>query len=478
MKRFLSIIIFALIGASGMWAKVTLPSFFSDNMVLQQNTEAAIWGWTDTGGKVTVSTTWAGAKFTATPDADGKWMVRIPTPAAGGPYNIFITDGDKSARSELANVLIGEVWFCSGQSNMEMPVGGYGGQPAEGASDFILGAKANSPIRICNITRKASLTPLSECEGSWSENLPEVVSNTSATAYFFAHKLQEVLDIPVGIIVSCWGGSTIETWINRETLTSKFSKEFDLSFLDRDKIEGTEFQTPCTLFNGQVAPLVPFTFGGMIWYQGEANRGRAEQYIRLQKEYVAMMRDLFKVPDAPFYFVQIASWPYDDPDGWTSGYFREAQAKSLEVIPNSGMAVTLDIGEYDTIHPHKKREVGNRLAYLALVKHYGLKGIDPDSPVYESVSFGNSEAIVTFKMDGRGLSPAGNLEGFEIAGADKVFHPADAHVQLWNNKVVVSSPDVPDPVAVRYCFRNWGVGTLFNNYGIPVGPFRTDNWDL
>ena len=479
MKRFLSIIVIALSGASGLWAKVTLPSFFSDNMVLQRNTDAAIWGWTDTGGKVTITTTWTGVKFTATPDKDGKWMTRIQTPEAGGPYKIIISDGDKSEKLELNNVLIGEVWFCSGQSNMEMPVKGYGGQPAEGGADFIMRAKAKTPIRICDITRKASLTPLQKCEGSWLENTPEAVGPTSATAYFFASKLQEIIDVPVGIIVSCWGGSTIETWINRETLASKFSSEFDLSFLDGDELVGTQFQTPCTLFNGQVAPLVPYTLGGMIWYQGESNRGRSEQYIRLQKAYVEMMRDLFESPDAPFYFVQIAPYPYGDPDGWTSGYFCEAQRKSLDVIPNSGMAATLDIGEYGTIHPCKKQEVGNRLAYLAAVKHYGVKGIDPDAPAYESVAFEDGKAIVKFKVADRSLSPAGvDVEGFEIAGADKVFHPAVGHVQNWGDKVVVSSPDVPEPVAVRYCFRNWGVGALFNNYGIPVGPFRTDDWDL
>ncbi|MBR5175737.1 MAG: sialate O-acetylesterase [Bacteroidales bacterium] len=479
MRKYILPLALALIGTIHLDAKVTLPSFFSDNMVLQRNTEAAIWGWTDTGGKVTITTTWTGVKFTATPDADGKWITRIPTPEAGGPYKIFISDGDKSERCELKNVLIGEVWFCSGQSNMEMPVRGYGGQPAAGGADMIIKAKAKTPIRICNITRKASLTPLQECEGSWMEHTPEAVAPTSATAYFFASKLQEILDIPVGIIVSCWGGSTIETWMSRETLASKFGQEFDLSFLDGSELKSPQFQTPCTLFNGQVAPLVPFSIGGMIWYQGEANRGRCEQYIRLQKAYVEMMRDLFESPDAPFYFVQIAPYPYGEPDGWTSGYFCEAQRKSVDVIPNSGMAATVDIGEFGTIHPCKKQEVGNRLAYLALVKHYGFKGINPESPSYESVKFENGEAVVTFKMDDRGLSPGGvNVEGFEIAGADKVFHPASAHVELWNNKVVVSSPDVPDPVAVRYCFRNWGVGTLFNNYGIPVGPFRTDDWNL
>jgi len=480
MRKAISLLVLALLGTTWAGAKVTLPSFFSDNMVLQRNTEASIWGWTDKKGDVTITTTWTGVKVTATPDANGKWMAKLPTPDAGGPYKIFITDGDKKEKTVLENVLIGEVWFCSGQSNMEMPVGGYGGQPAAGAIDKILGAKAKTPIRICTIKKKASLTPLQECEGSWEENIPEAVTRTSATAYFFALKLQEMLDIPVGILITCWGGSTIETWMNRETISGKFGKEFDLSFLDGDKLIKQEYQTPCTLFNGQVAPLVPFTFKGMIWYQGESNRGRREQYIRLQKEYVAMMRDLFENPEAPFYFVQIAPYPYGAPDDWTSGYFCEAQRKSLDVIPHSGMAATVDIGEYGTIHPCKKQEVGSRLAYLALVKDYGFKGISPDSPSYESATFENGEALLTFTVpDGRGLSPGGvNLEGFEIAGADKVFHPASARVQSWNNKVVVSSPDVPEPVAVRYCFRNWGIGTLYNNYGIPVGPFRTDNWDL
>ena len=488
MKRAITLIVLALLGTSWAGAKVTLPSFFSDNMVLQQNCETAIWGWTDTGNKVTITTTWTDAKFTAVPDGTGKWFVRLKTPEAGGPYKIFITDSDKKSNKkgeikdvvELKNVLIGEVWFCSGQSNMEMVVAGYSGQPAEGSTDIILDAKAKTPIRMCSITKKSSLTPVTECEGSWQENTPEAVANTSATAYFFAKKLHDALDVPVGILISCWGGSTIETWMDRETISGKFPGEFNLDFLDgKAKMPGVEYQTPCTLFNGQVAPLVPFTFKGMIWYQGEANRGRPDQYIRLQKEYVEMMRRLFENPDAPFYFVQIAPYPYSAPDDWTSGYFCEAQRKSLDVIPHSGMAATVDIGEYGTIHPCKKKEVGNRLAYLALVNDYGLKGVSPVSPTYESVKFEDGKAYVQFKVDHRLLSPIDtDLGGFEIAGKDKVFHPADARISGWSGVVVVSSPDVPEPAAVRYCFRNWGVGTLFNNYGIPVGPFRTDNWDL
>lgn len=475
MKRTLSIILLVLLGASWAGAKVTLPSFFSDNMVLQRNADVAIWGWTDSGSKVTITTTWTGVKFTAIPDNDGKWTATLTTPDAGGPYKIFINDGERLA---LNNVMIGEVWFCSGQSNMEMPVAGYSGQPAEGSTDVILAAKAKTPIRMCTINKKSSLTPVTESEGSWQENTPEAVANTSATAYFFAKKLQEALDVPVGILISCWGGSSIETWIDRETISSKFPNEFNLDFLDgKAEMPKVEYQTPCTLFNGQVAPLVPFTFKGMIWYQGESNRGRPEQYIRLQKEYVEMMRRLFNNPDAPFYFVQIAPYPYSAPNDWTSGYFCEAQRKSLDVIPHSGMAATLDVGEYGTIHPRKKKEVGNRLAYLALVNDYGMKGVFADAPTYESVKFEDGKAIVQFKVDHRLLSPIDtDLTGFEIAGEDKVFHPATGRVS--GKTVIVSNPDVPKPVAVRYCFRNWGVGTLFNNYGIPAGPFRTDDWNL
>ena len=478
MKRALSVIVLALLGTIWAGAKVTLPSFISDNMVLQQNTEAQIWGWTDTNGKVSVTTSWTGTKFTALPDKDGKWMVKLTTPAAGGPYKIFISDG--SERVVLENVLIGEVWFCSGQSNMEMPVRGFNAQPVKGSSDFIIGANAKTPIRMCTIKKKGALKPVTESEGSWSENTPEAVAETSAAAYFFAVKLQEALGVPVGLLITDWGGSTIETWLNRETVSEKFKGEFDLGFLDGEELPKNVMHTPCTLFNGQVAPLIPFTFKGMLWYQGESNRGRNEQYIRLQKEYVAMMRDLFHNPDAPFYFVQIAPYPYGNPEAWDSGYFCEAQAKSLDVIPNSGMITTLDIGEFGTIHPSRKQEIGYRLAYLALHNDYGVKGIIPMAPTYKEVTFENGTAVVTFDThDGMGLSPAMvELEGFEIAGADKVFYPATGKVTNWNNKVVVSSPKVSEPVAVRYCFRNWGVGTLFNNYGIPVGPFRTDDWNL
>ena len=214
----------------------------------------------------------------------------------------------------------------------------------------------------------------------------------------------------------------------------------------------------------------------MLWYQGESNRYRPEQYVRLQKEYVAMMRRLFQNPDAPFYFVQIAPYRQEGEEDFTSGYFCEAQEKTLSLIPHSGMVTTMDLGERACIHPRKKREVGQRLAYFALVNDYGIKGISPVAPSFESASFEDGNAVVTMKVDAMGLSPWGqDIYGFELSGEDKVFHPAVGRMKNAKT-VVVSSPEVPEPVAVRYCFRNWSEGNLYSCWGIPAGPFRSDDW--
>ena len=472
MKRIVSLFILAA-AATSLQAKVTLPSFFSDNMVLQQKQEVAVWGWTDNGRTVTITPSWTRSKFKAEPGADGKWMTRIPTPGAGGPYSICFSDGEKTT---ISNVLIGEVWFCSGQSNMEMPVRGFHGQPVEGSADVILAAKPSVPIRTCTIGKKYSLKPLDTCTGSWQENTPQAVGDASAVAYFFASKLYEVLEIPIGLLITDWGGTPIETWMDEPTLRREFSGELNFAHLDTGTIPDKYPNcSPCMLFNGQVAPLVPFTFKGMLWYQGESNRDRPAQYARLQTAYVRMMRELFQNPDAPFYFVQIAPYDYSMDPPTLCGYFFEAQEATLDLIPHSGMAATVDIGTKKCIHPSKKREVGNRLAYMALADEYGVKAIEERSPSYKSVEFKDGKAIVTFNVGPRGLAPYGEkIPGFELAGADKVFHPATG--RTGGNKVTVSSPEVPEPVAVRYCFRNWCVGKLTNSYGIPALPFRSDDW--
>ncbi|MBO4447069.1 MAG: sialate O-acetylesterase [Bacteroidales bacterium] len=481
MKKSFLLFVPALLICVAAQAKITLPSVLSDNMVLQQQTEVSIWGKTDSGNTVKVCPGWTRTKYIVDPDADGKWSVKVKTPAAGfTPYEIKISDGDDIT---LKNVLIGEVWFCSGQSNMEMPMKGYPSQPTEGATDFIIGAKTSRPLRICNIRKCSSTTVVEKTEGSWNEHTPEIVAGTSATAYFFADFLQKQLDVPVGILISSWGGSTIETWLDRETIEEKFPGEFDLFYLGQPwdkKYAKKDHQWPCLLYNGQIAPLVPFTFKGMIWYQGESNRGREEQYIRLMQAYANMMRTKFQVPDAPYYFVQIAPYGYKSSHGdnsYASGFMYEAQQKAAEIIPHSGMAVTVDIGARNTIHPFKKREVGMRLAMLALANDYGVKGFNPNAPTFAGMEVKDGAAFISFNNAELGLSPmAMQLDGFEIAGADKKFIPAQAILSNPRNVVKVWSEEIPEPVAVRYCFRNWCVGSVFNNYGIPVAPFRTDNW--
>ena len=476
MKRLLLILALAGAGAAAS-AKVELPNFLGDNMVLQQQTATALWGTAKPGKTVTIHPGWTRTKTKVQADPlTGKWFARIDTPAAGGPYDIVFSDGEKLT---VRNVLIGEVWFASGQSNMEMPVRGFNAQPTLGGEDFIMKARPSTPIRLCKIARRSMITPQDTVitEG-WKVHSPEAVAVTSAAAYFFADYLHAALDVPVGILEADWGGSSIETWMDEKTIREQFAGEFDMSHLQVDETDSRRHQEPCLLYNGQVHALVPYTFKGMLWYQGETNRARPEQYVRLQTAYVQMMRELFQAPDAPFYFVQIAPYPYNNPESWVSGYFYEAQQQTLQTIPNSGMVVTADIGEYGTIHPCHKQEVGKRLALLALQHDYGVKGVEADAPTYKSLSIEDGKAIVVVNVGPMGLNKMlQSVDGFEVAGADKVFHPAKAR-RKGNDKIVVWSDEVPEPVAVRYCFRNWGVGTVANGFGIPLAPFRTDDWPL
>jgi len=475
MKRILFVLALLCL-VSRMEAKVVLSPIFNDNMVLQQNENVLLHGTATPGKTVSIQTGWNYAPFQAVADSAGKWSIRVKTPSAGGPYTISFDDGEKTS---ISNVLIGEVWLCSGQSNMEMVMRGYESQPVEHSAERIAGAKPSKPIRICTVPHVSSTTPLETAEIKWLEHTPEAVSGASATAYFFAETLQNALDIPVGIIINCWGGSSIETWMTKEVLESVAPGEFDYGHLgSSDKKYQWNNQLAQLLYNGKMVPVSPFTVKGFIWYQGETNRDRAEQYARLQPAFVGMLRERFQCPDAAFYYVQIAPYPYDNADSWALGYLREAQQKNLESIPHSGMATTTDIGEYQTIHPRKKLEVGQRLAWLALTKDYGIKGLDADAPKYKSMRVDGKQIIVDFDCYTNCICPiSSEIEGFEIAGEDRVFHKAHAF-RCGRESVRVFCEKVPNPVAVRYCFRNFQEGTMGNTFGIPVGPFRTDDWKL
>ena len=350
MKRIL-LTLAALGTALTMQAKVVLPGIFGDNMVLQQQSEAQFWGKAAPGKKVTIRPSWSAKPVTATAGRDGRWQAAVPTPEAGGPYTIELSDGETLT---LRDVLIGEVWLCSGQSNMEMPVRGFFNQPVEGSADAIVRAKAATPIRLCTVNRATARTPQEECTAQWQKHTPEAVAATSATAYYFARYLQEVLDVPVGVIVTCWGGTPVEAWMDRETMGG--FKEFDLSFLDGDgKIDRPQ-NKPCGLYNAMIAPLVPFTVKGFLWYQGESNRLRPGQYRALMPAFVKMLRERWAQGELPFYYVQIAPYRYENSnEAAGSVLLREAQLRNLGDIPSSGMAVTMDIGDENCIHPATAR---------------------------------------------------------------------------------------------------------------------------
>lgn len=474
MKKTLLFIAAAIISAAAS-AKVSLPHILSDNMVLQQKTNAALWGTAKAGTKVTITPSWSGEAVTVKAGRDGKWSTTVSTPEAGGPYTIEFNDGEALT---LKNVFSGEVWFCSGQSNMSMRLTGNPGQPIKDNEKYIMSAKPSVPIRIFSIPRKTSFAPEADCNGSWKVNSPENAASSYAIAYLFAREIQETIDVPVGIICSAWGGSAIEAWLNKETLLEKFPAKNIAHLTSGVEPKDKYPRAGAMLFNGMVAPAAPFTFKGIVWYQGEANRSNHNEYAALQTAYVEMMRKVFNVPEAYFYCVQIAPYNYNGAEKTLSGYLQEAQLKSVLSMKNAGIATTVDVGEPKCIHPSAKVAVSHRLAMLALTECYGMKGIVAKAPVYTSMKVENGNAILSFNTYGSAICSRDlPLEGFEAAGADKVFHKAEARVNGKNtSEVIVKCKEVPEIVAVRYCFHNYAPGFVTNNFGVPLGPFRTDDW--
>lgn len=474
MKRFLSIAAALIVVSASLSAKVKLPSIISDNMVLQQKTLVTLWGWSEPKATVTVTPSWSSIPVTVKADKDGKWTAQIRTTMAGGPYDITFDDGDEVV---VSDVLLGEVWFCSGQSNMVMPMNGFSAQPVEDALDYIVKAKASRPIRVCNIKRKTSVKPLENAKCAWWKHTPENVARSSATAYFFAEYLNSVLDVPVGVITSAWGGAKVWAWMDRTTLEGfegvPFPAETETEFKSPQHI-------PTLLFNGMVAPFTSYTIKGMLWYQGCSDRDNPAMYAELMPAYVKMMRNYWGQGEIPFYFVQIAPYKYDGPEKFSGAYIREVQLNSLKTIPNSGMVTTHDLGDENCIHPAKKREVGRRLALHALSNDYGMEGFDPNPPMFESMTVkGNTVEVLFSTGEVHGLARRGwELAGFEVAGEDKVFYPASAKIGGKGDRtVIVTSDKVQNPVAVRYGFHNSGdEASVFSSMGIPASPFRTDNW--
>lgn len=463
--------IFSLVGIllllSTARADVRLPSFFSDGMVLQQKTNVRIWGMSAPGEHLTVRPSWSRQSVHTKASPDGKWTVSIQTPSAGGPYSCSIKGKNTIV---LKDVLIGEVWLCSGQSNMDMPVKGYMASPVEHSNDILLDC-TNPSLRLFHVARAYAGQPQSDVKGSWQQADPASVSSFSAVGYQFAAILQKNLRVPVGIIQATWGGSPVEAWMDSVMVSGILG---DSIKTDR-AISKAVHQVPGNLYNGMIAPLAGYGIAGVLWYQGEQNRHNYKWYAALQKAMVGHWRKAWNLGDWPFYYVQIAPMRYPESQSAAVPRLREVQLKLMDEIPNSGMAVTLDVGEEHNIHPSGKTAVSKRLAYLALANAYKQAGLAFRGPECRSVEIAGEVIKLKFSYAVNGLTSFGKaLTQFEAAGADRTFWPAKA--EIHQDEVWVWCDKVKSPLAVRYAFTDWAVGELYNVEGIPASSFRTDDW--
>ncbi len=481
MKKILSLVVVLVVAvAFSSRADVKLPSVIGSHMVLQRSQACPVWGWADPGEKVTVE--FAGQKKTAVAAADGSWRVNLRSMKANStPQTMTITGKNKVV---IEDVLVGEVWLCSGQSNMEWTVADSDNPKEEIAA-------GNHPrIRHIKIPHRPSEKPESDVKtDGWQAASPETVAKFTAVGYFYARKLEKELDVPIGLLGCNWGGTRIEPWtppvgfksvpslkkdfadkLNEfPSVTTKTNKEGNI-------VKDINHQTPLALYNGMVHPLVPFAIRGALWYQGESNNGEGMLYYEKMKALITGWRSVWKNPKMPFYFVQLAPFNYGGDDTRLAGIW-EAQTETLEV-PNTGMAVTTDIGNVKDIHPRNKQEVGRRLALWALSKTYGKSGMVYSGPLYDDMKVHANQIELSFDHVGGGLvSRDGKpLTEFTIAGENKNF--VAAHAEIVGKKIVVSSDAVSKPVAVRFAMNQFAEPNFANKEGLPASPFRTDKWPL
>jgi sialate O-acetylesterase len=473
-KCFLSFLSFFM--AIAAMADVKLPQLFSNNMVLQRNISIPVWGWAGPNEKITVQCNKQSRSTKA--GKDGKWKLVLTPETAGGPFEMIIKGKNTVT---ISNILVGEVWVCSGQSNMEMNVK----HSEDKRYQAEISSANNSQIRHIKIKNTVSDTPLADVTGEWKiANDSNNVADFSSVGYFFALKLQEELHVPVGLINSSWGGTVVETWISRDSINkySELKDSIKKSFAElkaaapEGKVGPNAY--PSLLYNGMINPLVPYAIKGVLWYQGESNASRAKQYGKTFPLMISDWRARWKEGDFPFYFVQLSSWHANNGNsakGSEWAELRESQTSTLSV-PNTGMAVTLDIGDSKNIHPSDKKDVGLRLAAIALNKQYGGQA-EYSGPVYNSMAVESNQAVLSFThADGLWIKDNYQyLKGFEVAGEDHKFYYAKAEIK--EGKVVVYSDSVANPVAVRYGWADdMPEANLYNKEGFPAQPFRTDKW--
>ncbi len=497
MKRFLRSFLFsfgalltaAAIAATAVYADVKLPALISDGMVLQQGIAVPLWGWADEGESITVE--FQGQKVAATAK-EGKWMVRLKPLKAGGPFTLTLSGKNKI---ELKNVLVGEVWICSGQSNMQWQL-----RQTDNAEAEIASAKYPM-IRLFTVPRSEVEAPVTDVKAGWKECSPETVATFSAVGYYFGRDLHKSRNVPIGLINNAVGGSPAESWtsagvLNADAEYKQFAPEYTKRMEqyenalakyneDAEKAKAENKPAPRApgkpwmpsgLYNGMLAPLAPYAIKGAIWYQGESNAARAYQYRRLFPTMISNWRAIWGQGDFPFLFVQLAAFGPNSPKLGESDWaeLREAQSMTLSASPKTGMALAIDVGAYDDIHPRNKQPVGSRLALAARAVAYGEK-IVYSGPVYQSMKVEGDKVALSFKHTGGGLEArGGELKGFIIAGDDKVWREAKAEIK--GDRVIVTSAEVSKPVAVRYGWMKHPTCNLYNKEGLPASPFRTDDW--
>jgi sialate O-acetylesterase len=442
-------------------AKISLPAIFSNNMVLQQKSTVPIWGWGGAEKKITLACSWNKKTYNTVAASNGSWKIMIATPTAGGPYSISISDGEKTT---LENILIGEVWFCSGQSNMEMPMNGFSKQLVTKA-DELIASSDNPNIRLFTVKRNASTQLLDTISGEWKPASPESVKDFSAVGYLYGRLLEQDQKVPVGIINSSWGGTPIEAWMTAESMDEKIKNAVARQALKNNA---------STLYNGMINPVAGYGIKGFLWYQGEANGRNAGQYAKLLETMVETWRAKWNNHDLAFYYVQIAPFDRKGDSSNAGARVREAQLHASLAIPHSGMVAITDIGAQTIVHPPEKFSVAQRLYQVARSKNYGYAKEEWSGPVYKSMHVVNDTVQVYFDHAANGLAAPDGLHQFEIAGADKIFYPAEAVITAYG--VAAWSKTVKKPVALRYAFKNWVVGDLFNKEGLAAPSFRTDNW--
>ncbi len=439
------------------WSNISLPSLVSSNMVLQQNAEIRLWGWGDPLEEVEILTSWNGEAIKTVTDSHANWSVNVMTPGAGGPYQIRISGHNTIL---LENIMIGEVWICSGQSNMQWPLSGgiNRGEKEIAAADF-------PDIRLFQVVRKSAGAEQIDLQGTWQVCRPEIAKDFSAVGYYFAKQVHLNLKVPLGIINSSWGGTPAEAWIPKEYFDLNDSLRASSEVL---KPRPWGPQKPALAYNAMIHPLRYLKIAGFLWYQGEDNVINATYYESVLSQLIASWRTLWK-NEIPFYFVQIAPFAYGEPNQGV--LVRDAQRRVSRRLPNTGMVVISDLADLEDIHPKEKLEVGNRLARLALAKHYKALNELVESPELSGIEIEKNKVLLSFDhSDGLYFKP-GSESLFELAGADGLFYPAQARIK--KEQVVLVSKKVKNPVYVRFAWGNTSVSNLFNAADLPASSFTT-----